>query len=77
MKKPNKTNKPKRKFIKRYLFAVSTPKEYDLLGVWGFSDKHVGHKLNRLMKTCDVELVGGFGVDREVDKFPGYCHWII
>ena len=63
--------------IKRYVLSVSTPKEYTLLGVWGFSYKHIGRKLNRLVKYHNVELDGGFGVDREVDKFPPYIKWII
>lgn len=63
--------------IKRYLFAVSTKTEYTLLGVWGFSDRHVKHKLLKLMKYSNIELVNGFGVDREVSKFPSYCTWIV
>ena len=63
--------------IKRYLFAVSTKTEYTLLGVRGFSDKHVKRKLEKLIKYGVIELDERFGVDREVSKFPSYCTWVI
>lgn len=65
--------------IKRYIFAVETRTERTLIGVWGWSDKHIGKKLKRYIDKDIISRDPGFGryIDREVDHFPVHVTWII
>lgn len=61
--------------IRRYLISVETKSECLLLGVWGFSDKHVERKLQRLNRY-GIYYDSGFDIFRRVDRFPEYVRVI-
>ncbi len=58
--------------MKRYVCAVSTQKEYTLIGVIAFTEKGIFRKLKRVCKRNAYELEDRFGNNRFVPKFPDY-----
>lgn len=68
-------NKKKHKIIK-FVGSFETPNEYDLIGIWGLSEKHVIRKIKHLEQN-GIFYDGTFAPLREVQHFPNYCEWII
>ena len=59
------------RMIKRFVCAMSTPKEYCLIGIWAFSYNGIKRKIKKLQKQ-GYEIETRFGNQRFVKKFPKY-----
>jgi len=57
--------------IKRFVCAMSTPKEYCLVGIWAFSYSGIKRKIKKLQKQ-GYEIETRFENCRFVNKFPKY-----
>lgn len=52
--------------------SFETSNSYELIGIWGFSEKHIMRKISRLEKN-GIIYDGVFATLREVKHFPKYC----
>ena len=64
------------KWTKKYIAAFDNGSDYELIGLYGISEKHIKHKINKLRKQgCTIDT--RWGNNRFVDYFPDYCTCIL
>lgn len=62
--------------IIKFVGSFETSDKYDLIGIWGFSEKHIMRKIKRLEQK-GITYDGVYTPLREVKHFPSYCEWIV
>lgn len=66
----------KKTHIIKFVGSFETSNKYDLIGIWGFSEKHIMRKIKR-MEQKGIIYDGVYAPLREVKHFPSYCEWIV
>ena len=74
--KPENEDDEKKHRIIKFVGSFETRDEYTLIGIWGFSEKQVIHKIKRL-KQNGIVYDGVFAPLREVKHFPSHCEWLV
>lgn len=68
-------NRKKHRIIK-FVGSFETHNKCSLIGIWGFSEKHIMRKIKHLEQN-GIIYDSVFAPLREVKHFPSYCEWII